>query len=36
MEIVKSAEDDNTKINKLVANIEDLGGAAIKIIGAIA
>ncbi len=36
MEIVKSAEDENTKINRLVSNIEELGGTAIKIIGAIA
>lgn len=36
MEIVKSAEDENVKINRLVSNIEELGGAAIKIIGALA
>jgi hypothetical protein len=35
MEIVKSAEDENVKINRLVSNIEELGGAAIKIIGAL-
>ena len=36
MEIVKSAEDENTKINRLVSNIEELGGVAIKIIDAVA
>lgn len=36
MEIVKSAEDDNTKINRLFANIEELGGVAIKLLGALA
>ena len=36
MEIVKSAEDENTKINRLVSNIEELGGVTIKIIDAVA
>jgi len=36
MEIVKSAEDENTKINRLVANIQALGGVAIRLIGAVA
>ena len=36
MEIVKSAEEEHVKINLFVSNIEELGGAAIKIIGALA
>lgn len=36
MDIVKSSEDENTKVNRLVNNMQDLGGTAIKIINAIA
>ena len=32
MEIVKSAEEQNTKISRLVNNIEDLAGAALTLI----
>lgn len=36
MEIVKSAEADNTKINRLIANVESLGGTVIKLLGKLA
>lgn len=36
MDIVKSSEDENTKVNRLVNNMQDLGSTAIKIIDAIA
>lgn len=35
MEIVKSAENEHTKLNRLVDNIGELGGIAIKLLGAI-
>lgn len=36
MEIVKSAEGENAKVNRLVENIDDLGGTAMKLLGALA
>jgi hypothetical protein len=36
MEIVKSAEDENIKINRLNANVEDLGETAMKLVVALA
>ena len=33
MKIVKSAEDRNTKINKIVSNAEDFGGVVLTLLG---
>ncbi|MGI9282847.1 MAG: hypothetical protein ACR2PX_24890 [Endozoicomonas sp.] len=32
MKIVKSAEDRNTKVNKIVANVEDFGGVLVTLL----
>jgi len=36
MEIVKSAEKENVKINRLVENIGSLGGTTMKLLSALA
>lgn len=33
MKIVKSSEDRNTKVNKIVANAEEFGGTVLSLIG---
>jgi hypothetical protein len=36
LKIVKSAEDHNTKVNRLMENIQDLGGTVVTLIGKLA
>lgn len=36
MKVVKSAEDRNTKVNNIVANVEDFAGIIITILGKLA